>query len=370
MSRKMEYPIYRLDNFANNCWFNASLQVFMSMPELFKSLRKSLADIRRNAVEEEDKGYGSGKVACTFVSCYMGAMKELALQGHENEAPMMQKELLVCMLLNVCKMGESMGIRLGVQHDVAEAIELMMNRGFFRATFDEIPEEFGGDNEADKDIVRTFRGCYSPIQIDSFFLRVCFNKICPHCYNYSYEYQTNVILHLPLVVGAGKVSLDELLDEFTSCESLSEDNAMTCGKCKKLSRFLTYSFICDAPDILIIQLKRFDSRSQKIKVPVKYPAVLDLNPYFVEDPFDATMKNWTSWSKKEEPYVYDLFGVISHQGGSSSSGHYYSRVKRRGEWWYCNDEMVAKISRKAVADPENAYVLFYRLRESESEGDR
>jgi hypothetical protein len=54
--------------------------------------------------------------------------------------------------------------------------------------------------------------------------------------------------------------------------------------------------------------------------------------------------------------VYDLYGVVVHQGGSTSSGHYYSYCRtdmalnpqdskpRAGKWFECNDSFISQIS--------------------------
>jgi ubiquitin carboxyl-terminal hydrolase 36/42 len=71
--------------------------------------------------------------------------------------------------------------------------------------------------------------------------------------------------------------------------------------------------------------------------------------------------------------VYDLYGVVIHQGGSTSSGHYYSYCRTemalnptlnkpgQGKWYECNDEYISQISEQQALNAQ-AYLLFYQKR--------
>jgi ubiquitin carboxyl-terminal hydrolase 36/42 len=70
--------------------------------------------------------------------------------------------------------------------------------------------------------------------------------------------------------------------------------------------------------------------------------------------------------------VYDLYGVVVHQGGSTSSGHYYSYCKTdmalnqtekpgNGKWYECNDSYISPISEQQALNAQ-AYLLFYQKR--------
>lgn len=77
----------------------------------------------------------------------------------------------------------------------------------------------------------------------------------------------------------------------------------------------------------------------------------------------------------ETPYIYQLFGIISHIGPSIDSGHYISYIKLKGEWYKCDDEDVylsTKVSIEklygtmgASRTTEIGYILFYRRKEVE-----
>ncbi|XP_013781694.1 ubiquitin carboxyl-terminal hydrolase 14-like [Limulus polyphemus] len=73
---------------------------------------------------------------------------------------------------------------------------------------------------------------------------------------------------------------------------------------------------------------------------------------------------------------YDLQAVLTHRGRSSSSGHYVSWIKRKGdEWFKCDDDKVSVVTSEEIlklsggGDWHCAYVLLYgpRILEVEKE---
>lgn len=60
--------------------------------------------------------------------------------------------------------------------------------------------------------------------------------------------------------------------------------------------------------------------------------------------------------------LYELRGVVTHQGASASSGHYTSYVKKQGildaatgkrkeedgKWWWFNDEKVSEVEAEKI----------------------
>jgi ubiquitin carboxyl-terminal hydrolase 8 len=101
------------------------------------------------------------------------------------------------------------------------------------------------------------------------------------------------------------------------------------------------------PNILAIDLKRFNSRFQKNQIFVKFPLdELDLSQYVI--------------GYKKNNYKYELYGVCNHSGGVMG-GHYTSYVKNaNGKWYHYNDTTVTEvISNDSIISPK-AYVLFYR----------
>ena len=108
-------------------------------------------------------------------------------------------------------------------------------------------------------------------------------------------------------------------------------------------KILFWSF----PNILAIDLKRFNNRFQKNQIYVTFPLDnLDLSPYVI--------------GYKKENYKYELYGVCNHSGGVMG-GHYTSYVKNaNGKWYHYNDTSVSEVGMSDSIISPKAYVLFYR----------
>jgi len=108
-------------------------------------------------------------------------------------------------------------------------------------------------------------------------------------------------------------------------------------------RILFWSF----PNILAIDLKRFNNRFQKNQIHVSFPIDnLDLSPYVI--------------GYKKDNYKYELYGICNHSGGVLG-GHYTAYVKNaNGKWYHFNDTTVAEVGIIESIITQKAYVLFYR----------
>ena len=123
------------------------------------------------------------------------------------------------------------------------------------------------------------------------------------------------------------VSLEECLNEFGKSETLSEQNAWYCPRCKEHRRADKKFELWKAPDILVMHLKRFSSNRNfrdKLEVKVDYPIEgLDLTK-MVQDTEGKSM-------------IYDLIAVDMHFGGLGG-GHYTAYAKHfgNGNWYEYN----------------------------------
>ena len=111
-------------------------------------------------------------------------------------------------------------------------------------------------------------------------------------------------------------------------------------------RILFWSF----PNILAIDLKRFNNRFQKNQIYVTFPLDdLDLSAYVI--------------GYKKGNFKYELYGVCNHSGGVMG-GHYTSYVKNaNGKWYHYNDTSVSEVGiNESIISPK-AYVLFYRKKQ-------
>jgi len=149
-------------------------------------------------------------------------------------------------------------------------------------------------------------------------------------------------------------SLEDSLRKFTQPETLDQDNAYKCGKCKRKvaarKRFSVYR----APNVATFQLKRFDSDrifGGKITKYVSYPEELDLRPYMSDSTKSAIN--------------YQLSAVLVHLGHSSNSGHYFCFIKNSNGFWYRMDDSNVTVVNKNVVLQQQAYILFYTKKASD-----
>ena len=123
-----------------------------------------------------------------------------------------------------------------------------------------------------------------------------------------------------------------------------------CENCKRKVVATKQMSIAKAPQILTLQLKRFDMMSMfsnKLKHKIDYQQVLDISQFMSEEHKCREMR-------------YELYGVLVHSGFNCNSGHYYSYCKNPKGKWYCfNDSYVHQSSIHQVLNQEEAYLLFY-----------
>ncbi|PKA66037.1 Ubiquitin carboxyl-terminal hydrolase 25 [Apostasia shenzhenica] len=144
-------------------------------------------------------------------------------------------------------------------------------------------------------------------------------------------------------------SLKDALSRFFQSEILDGSNKYSCERCKKLSVAKKQMFVLRAPNVLVIQLKRFEGiNGGKINRNIEFAEKLELSNYL-----------HTSAQTQDSQPKYNLFGSIVHSGYSPESGHYYAYIKDSyGRWYCCNDAHVSLSSTQEVLS-EKVYILFY-----------
>ncbi|XP_065016564.1 ubiquitin carboxyl-terminal hydrolase 16-like [Musa acuminata AAA Group] len=142
-------------------------------------------------------------------------------------------------------------------------------------------------------------------------------------------------------------TLDEALLRFTSIEILDGENKYECDRCKSYERAKKRLTILEAPNVLTIVLKRFQSgKFGKLNKDVRFPEYLNLAPYMSGD---------------DKSPVYRLYAVIVHIDvmNASFSGHYVCYVKdTQGKWYETNDSEVKPMELDKVLS-KGAYMLLY-----------
>lgn len=155
------------------------------------------------------------------------------------------------------------------------------------------------------------------------------------------------MIDLPLPPSNNSPSLIDCFDHYVKGEILDGENAWYNEETKQKINIKKNIQFWSFPSILVIDIKRFNSRNQKNQVLVTFPLTdLDLSKYVI--------------GYKKHSYKYDLYGVCNHSGGVLG-GHYTSYVKNaNGKWYHFNDTSVSEVGLSESIISPKAYVLFYK----------
>ncbi|XP_022138788.1 ubiquitin carboxyl-terminal hydrolase 18-like [Momordica charantia] len=170
--------------------------------------------------------------------------------------------------------------------------------------------------------------------------------ICTNCNNVSNQHEN--MMDLTVEIHGDAASLEECLDQFTKVELLHGDNMYKCDGCNDYVKASKRLMVKQAPNILTIALKRFQSgRFGKLNKKVTFPETLDLSPY-VSEAGDRTD-------------VYRLYAVVVHVDMLNASffGHYICYIKDfSGNWYRTDDCKVTKVELEEVLS-QGAYMILY-----------
>ncbi|XP_048552929.1 ubiquitin carboxyl-terminal hydrolase 19-like isoform X1 [Triticum urartu] len=164
---------------------------------------------------------------------------------------------------------------------------------------------------------------------------------CPECNYCSDRLEPFLDLNLEVIPMA---TVMDALKSFTKIEVFENYG---CDGCRSRVNMEKQLKVEQAPEVLVIQLKRFQnfgSHITKIEDCMMYQEELDLNPFMS--------------SADNKPQKYDLYGVVEHEG-APSNGHYVCYIRSsRTNWFHFNDSKVMKINDVMALESE-AYLLFY-----------
>lgn len=150
-----------------------------------------------------------------------------------------------------------------------------------------------------------------------------------------------------------EITLNDCLNLFSKPEILSLNDSWYCPTCKEHRQATKQIQLWNAPDVLLIHLKRFENQqsfSDKIDDVVQFPITdFDISEHLVY---------------KDDPRgnVYDLIAVDNHYGGLGG-GHYtaYAKNSTDGKWYYFDDSRVTEtVAENSITGA--AYLLFYLRR--------
>ena len=138
----------------------------------------------------------------------------------------------------------------------------------------------------------------------------------------------------------------DCLDLYCHTEILEGDNSWYNDKTKTKENANRGIIFWSLPNIMIIDIKRWNNQLRKINTIVQSP-LTDVD-------FTKYVKGYNS-----DSYIYDLYAVCNHHGGTLG-GHYTAYIKNaNGKWYIFNDTIVSEIPETKVVT-NNAYCFFYR----------
>ncbi|KAF4121595.1 ubiquitin carboxyl-terminal hydrolase 22/27/51 [Geosmithia morbida] len=155
------------------------------------------------------------------------------------------------------------------------------------------------------------------------------------------------------------LTLNDCLGE----EYISSDKCeYRCQNCNSLQQARRNTTIKCLPNVLSIQLKRFEykqgrhDRASKIDSPVRFPLQLNMLPYTNR----PRGREGRESAQLERSCTYDLLSVVVHVG-EIETGHYVSYCRVGDQWFKFNDHKVELASISEVLGAQ-AYLLFYIIR--------
>lgn len=154
------------------------------------------------------------------------------------------------------------------------------------------------------------------------------------------------ILTLSLPENKKETDIFECLDIYNNDEEMKGDNAWLNDKTNEKEDIKRNTIFWNLPNILIIELKRFNNSNRKIHTLVKTELDnLDFSRYV------------HGYNSNE--YIYNLFGTGNHSG-NVNGGHYTANIKNsNGKWYNFNDTNINELNNDKIITPDT-YCLFYR----------
>eukprot|EP00127_Corallochytrium_limacisporum_P006745 Clim_evm15s235 gene=Clim_evmTU15s235 len=342
-----------LHNLGNTCFMNAVLQCLTYTPPLAEMGRSSLHRrkppgcqytkkhgsavqeiVRQRSKHQNDASRQDLRTFCML--CELERHIGRALDGHKVALKPMN---IISRLKSIAK-----HFKLGRQEDAHEFLGYVLDRAHNAC--------HGGEHKV-KDMPLSMKRQSVVYQL---FSGIIESRV--DCLSCKYRSATKQVF-LDLAVDLKTGNLVDCLRQMMVPEILEKSNSYRCDNCKKLVRAAKGFAVLEPPQILIFHLKRFNPFGGKVNRHVSFPMsglnlnfMLDVN---VPSPIKAKKQGHTGPGP-----IYELYGVIVHEGGSVHSGHYYAYVKNSNGHWYCMDDTTVTRVNESTVRRASAYLLFYR----------
>ena len=241
----------------------------------------------------------------------------------------------------------------GEQHDAQELLAFLLDgihEDLNRVQNKPYIEDEDGDGTNDEgDAIMAWQNYLlrnRSIVVDLFQGQLRNTIVCVKCHMTKVKFEPFMYLSLP--ISKKTKTLDGCLDLFCETEYLTGDNQYFCSRCQQHVNATKKLDLWMLPPILIVHLKRFNYRGDKIETPIRYPVT-----------------DWDlSGAVKSKSGLYPLFDLyaISNHAGDLNGGHYTAFCKNRfdNQWYEMNDSQTRKLNvgSELQGNPK-AYCLFY-----------
>ncbi|MCD7460699.1 ubiquitin-specific protease [Datura stramonium] len=309
---KNELRPFGLVNCGNSCYANAVLQCLAFTPPLTSYFLQGL-----HFKTCEKKGW-----------CFMCEFESLVLRAKNGNSPLSPSSIISHL--------ESIGSNLGNgrEEDAHEFLRYVIDT-MQSICLKEAGATAPGSFEEETSLMGLTFGGYLRSKIE-----------CMRC-GFKSERQERM-MDLTVEIDGDIGTLEEALRQFTHTETLDGENKYRCGRCKSYEKAKKKLKVLEAPNVLTIALKRFQSgKFGKLNKTIKFPEILNLAPYM-------------SGTSDKSP-VYQLYGVVVHLDvmNAAFSGHYVCYVRNfQNKWYKVDDSLVKPVELERVLS-KGAYMLLY-----------
>ncbi|KAH0681635.1 hypothetical protein KY284_022720 [Solanum tuberosum] len=309
---KNELRPFGLVNCGNSCYANAVLQCLAFTPPLTSYFLQGL-----HSKTCEKKGW-----------CFTCEFESLVLKAKDGNSPLSPSSILSHL--------ESIGSNLGNgrEEDAHEFLRYVIDT-MQSICLKEAGVTAPGSFEEETSLIGLTFGGYLRSKIE-----------CMRCGGKSERQER--IMDLTVEIDGDIGTLEEALKQFTHTETLDGENKYRCGRCKSYEKAKKKLKVVEAPNVLTVALKRFQSgKFGKLNKTIKFPEFLNLAPYM-------------SGTSDKSP-VYQLYGVVVHLDvmNAAFSGHYVCYVRNfQNKWYKVDDSSVKSVELERVLS-KGAYMLLY-----------
>ncbi|KAI3685778.1 hypothetical protein L6452_35036 [Arctium lappa] len=310
--KKVELQPCGLKNCGNSCYANAVLQCLMYTPPLTAYLLEGL-----HSKACDKRGW-----------CFTCELEGLVMKAKDGNSPLSPIRILT----HIENIGSTLGH--GREEDAHEFLRYIID-ALQSVCIKEAGKNALNSLEEETTIIGLTFGGYLRSKIS-----------CMKCGGKSERHER--MMDLTVEIEGDIRTLEEALDKFTCTEILDGENKYKCSRCKSYEKAKKKLTLLEAPNVLTIALKRFESgKFGKLNKSIRFPDILDMAPY-------------VSGTSDKSP-IYRLYGLVVHidMMNAAVSGHYVCYVKNvQNRWFKFDDSMVKEVDLQHVLT-KGAYMLLY-----------